>query len=364
MKKLHLSAFLGVVTVLALVAPTWAAGDGSITFGQSTVNIAVGQSFTLDVNFNTGSNQVGVITAEVQFDESVLTLDIPNITHVGSPLAIYPPVVVDQNDAGHVTITGAAFGDANPTAGTGYQGQGLLATLPFTLTAAPSGDTTSITLGSGSSILIDDDNGTTNTLGNTNQVTVNRVQGGGQQPNQPTDTTPPVISAIQGTVASNTSLTITWTTNENTTGTVDYGVSTSLGQSVQSTTTGTAHSVTLSNLIAGTKYYFKITSKDTANNTSSSALQNVTTSGTAPIGGGGTNTGGSTNNTTGNTNKTSNTATTNKTGNSILAPKTGAGTLITVVVVIGLGLAAGAVYFYLAQRSNAAKNQQPPKANL
>ncbi len=81
------------------------------------------------------------------------------------------------------------------------------------------------------------------------------------------DTTPPVISNVATSSVTANSAIITWSTNEKTTSTLAYGTSTStLNHYSYETTPIKAHSVTLTNLSANTKYYFQITSEDESGN--------------------------------------------------------------------------------------------------
>ncbi|WP_407647142.1 DUF4082 domain-containing protein [Goekera deserti] len=84
------------------------------------------------------------------------------------------------------------------------------------------------------------------------------------------DTAPPVVTAVAAT-ATATSATITWTTDEPASSTVQSGTSpTVLG----STTTGPggvlAHSVTVTGLVPGTAYSYRVVSADAAGNSSTS----------------------------------------------------------------------------------------------
>jgi regulation of enolase protein 1 (concanavalin A-like superfamily) len=92
----------------------------------------------------------------------------------------------------------------------------------------------------------------------------------------PPDTTPPVISAVAAT-ASAASATVTWTTNEAATSTVDYGTTTSYGATASSPGSGTSHSVGLSGLSCATTYHFRVRSADAAGNGASSPDSTFTT---------------------------------------------------------------------------------------
>jgi hypothetical protein len=85
------------------------------------------------------------------------------------------------------------------------------------------------------------------------------------------DITPPVITNVVGTPNSNGTATITWTTDEPSDSRVDYGTNaSSLTPNGSNTIMTTSHTITLSGLTAGTTYYFRVTSKDASNNSSTS----------------------------------------------------------------------------------------------
>ena len=78
------------------------------------------------------------------------------------------------------------------------------------------------------------------------------------------DITGPTISSVSSTTASTGSI-VTWTTNENSSTKVDYGLDTSYGSTTSETDTGsgvTSHAVSLSNLSSCTVYYYRVRSKD------------------------------------------------------------------------------------------------------
>lgn len=81
------------------------------------------------------------------------------------------------------------------------------------------------------------------------------------------DNIPPLASSVTSTTTA-TSATITWTTNELASSTVEYGTSTGsrTWRSAVEPSLRTSHSATLSSLAASTTYYFVITSIDEAGN--------------------------------------------------------------------------------------------------
>ncbi len=92
------------------------------------------------------------------------------------------------------------------------------------------------------------------------------------------DTTAPTLSNISASGITTTGATIGWTTNENSDTQVDYGITTSYGQSTTlNTTLLTAHSATLSGLSPQTTYNYRVRSKDAVGNSSVSSNNTFTT---------------------------------------------------------------------------------------
>lgn len=82
----------------------------------------------------------------------------------------------------------------------------------------------------------------------------------------------PVISNIQHSAGTNTA-TITWTTDENASSIVNYGLTAAYGMSVTNSSLVTSHSVTLPNLAEGTYYNFQVQSIDSTNGSNASGNQ-------------------------------------------------------------------------------------------
>ncbi len=81
------------------------------------------------------------------------------------------------------------------------------------------------------------------------------------------DLTPPVISNIVAAPYNNGTATITWTTDEASDSKVDYGTTEGmLDMSATNVNMVTSHSITLTGLAQNTDYYYRVTSKDIANN--------------------------------------------------------------------------------------------------
>ncbi len=96
----------------------------------------------------------------------------------------------------------------------------------------------------------------------------------------------PNISAVTVSGITGTSATITWNTDQASSGVVYYGTTTSYGSSsALNSTLSTSQSVTLSGLLPGTTYDYEVVSTDLAGGTSTSANLTFTTSstGSAPV---------------------------------------------------------------------------------
>jgi len=97
------------------------------------------------------------------------------------------------------------------------------------------------------------------------------------------DTTAPTISAVASSSITQTSATVTWTTNEASDSQVEYGTTTSYGSSTTLNTTDvTSHSVGLTGLTASTTYHYRVKSRDAANNLATGTDNTFTTQ--APAG--------------------------------------------------------------------------------
>ena len=93
----------------------------------------------------------------------------------------------------------------------------------------------------------------------------------------PPDTTAPVISSVTATDITDTSATISWTTDESADSRVDYGLDSTYGSAVSDGSLVTSHSIALTGLDPSTEYHYKVTSADGSGNSASSADLTFTT---------------------------------------------------------------------------------------
>lgn len=95
------------------------------------------------------------------------------------------------------------------------------------------------------------------------------------------------ITNYSVTTKTSNSATITWNTNVPTTGIVSYGTTSSLGSQMIDNNLSTTHSVSISGLTSGAKYYYRITATDSGGKTVTTNVSTFKTSGgTTQTGGG------------------------------------------------------------------------------
>jgi len=98
------------------------------------------------------------------------------------------------------------------------------------------------------------------------------------------DSTDPVISSIQVINIGDNGATVTWTTDEPATSRVDYGETAGYGQSEESASLVTSHSLSITGLDSGSTYHYRVLSIDEADNQATSADDTFeTTDSGAPV---------------------------------------------------------------------------------
>ena len=94
----------------------------------------------------------------------------------------------------------------------------------------------------------------------------------------PADTTPPVVSGVAASSIDSSHATISWTTDEPASSSVEYGTTSAYGSSTDvDGTLASSHSQTLSGLSPGTVYHYRVRSTDAAGNTAVSQDHTFTT---------------------------------------------------------------------------------------
>lgn len=91
------------------------------------------------------------------------------------------------------------------------------------------------------------------------------------------DKTSPVISNIGVIDIKQTSVTVTWETNEDASSVVEYGETAAYGSMKENTNLKKSHSITLTDLTADTSYHFVVKSADSSNNVGVSSDNTFTT---------------------------------------------------------------------------------------
>ncbi len=84
------------------------------------------------------------------------------------------------------------------------------------------------------------------------------------------DTTAPTISDIVVSDVTDSSVKITWTTNESSDSVIDYGKTSDYGSTKSDSSSVTSHSISIDGLSANTTYHYNVKSKDSAGNTGES----------------------------------------------------------------------------------------------
>ncbi len=98
-----------------------------------------------------------------------------------------------------------------------------------------------------------------------------------------TDTSPPLISNLAVINENSNSATISWTTDEIATGRIEYGITTALSTTDSNNTLGIQHNFTLTGLLPGWQYYYRIFSTDNSDNETALPIQKFTTPATTTV---------------------------------------------------------------------------------
>lgn len=102
---------------------------------------------------------------------------------------------------------------------------------------------------------------------------------GGASTSISTDTAPPVISNVQSSNVTDTTATITWTTDESSSSVVEYGSTTSYGSTAAGNSDAISHTVNLTGLLNGSTYHYRVRSADAVGNSGQSGDYTFVTTG-------------------------------------------------------------------------------------
>ncbi len=137
------------------------------------------------------------------------------------------------------------------------------------------------------SVAVDNGNGTDNgaiSVPSTDQRGLTRdasIDIGAYEYGATNDSDPPVISSVAAT-PSDDGVTVTFTTDEDASTIIDYGLTNSVGSSTSEADTSprvTSHSDSVSSLVSCTSYYYRVRSIDAASNTATGDVGTFTTTG-------------------------------------------------------------------------------------
>jgi hypothetical protein len=269
------------------VTVTWTTDQPSnslINYGTTT---AYGSSTTLDTNLVTAhSETITGLAAGTTYDFDVtsataesLSTTSPNSTFTTSATTATPPYV-GYVAAWGINNTGATVTwstDVPATAQLAYgtsTSLGQLSPLQTALTASHGVTLTGLNPGT-EYYFVAQSIGADGATGYSAVMTFTTT---GTQ-----TTPPPVITNIAVTGITNTTATITWTTDQASSSEVNYGVTTTYTlSSTLNSTLVTSHSVTLTGLTPGTLYDFDVMSANSLALSSTSSNATFTTTGTAP----------------------------------------------------------------------------------
>lgn len=262
MKKL-LSKFLitALISTTFLVSnPSNTQAGGSLYVSPSGTSVAGGSSFSLYVRVNATST-VDAVQANLSYPADKLTF---LGSYAGSAFEIQA-----ENSGGGGSIR---IGRGTLAAKSGDQ---LIATISFR--AIPSSGSATVAFTSGSEAV----KGGSVVVSATSGSTIAFTKPAPPPKPKPKDKIAPKISNIKVTNIGLTAATVSWKTNEKATSVVEYGLSKKLGVTTSSTKLKTSHKLVLSSklLFPGTKFFYRVKSKDGAGNETKSKVTSFKTKG-------------------------------------------------------------------------------------
>lgn len=239
-----------------IVAMNLAAGNHTITMAGNADGVEVDRViFTQDTNCvptGTGDNCANPPDATPPIGQISSPADSASVTGT-------VPVTVTASD--DVAVTGVDIYDGSTKLGSATLTSGAGASGTWTY----SWNTSALTVGSSHPLTAHLTDGTNPVTSASHTVTIK-------------DVTPPTITAIASSSVTQTTATVTWTTNEAGDSQVEYGPTTAYGSSTTlNSSRVTAHSTGVSGLSASTTYHYRVKSKDAAGNLATSGDATFTT---------------------------------------------------------------------------------------
>jgi hypothetical protein len=262
MKKL-LSKFLiaALISATFLVSsPSSTQAGGSLYVSPSGTSVAGGSSFSLYVRVNA--------TSTVDAVQANLSYPAEKLTFLGSYAGSAFEIQAESSGGGGSIRIGRGTLSAK-------SGDQLVATISFR--AIPSSGSATVAFTSGSEAV----KGGSVVVSATSGSTITFTEPAPAPKPAPKDKTAPKISNIKVTNIGLTAATVTWKTNEKASSIVEYGPTKKLGLIASSNKLTKTHKVSLSKklLLAGSKYYYQVKSKDKAGNVAKSKVTSFKTKG-------------------------------------------------------------------------------------
>lgn len=250
-------------------------GSGVSTTSWTWVDYQNGTSTSkINAALSAGNHTIKMIgnAANVQLDRVIFTADtscIPTGTgdNCANPPDTTPPSVAISSPANGATIAASSLVTVTATDDVAVSKVELRADGNLVSTDTASPYSFAVNLAAGTHTLIATAYDTTNNSATSSTVTVTVP-----------DTTAPSISAIASGSISQTTATITWTTNEPANSQVEYGTTTYGTSTTLNTSLVTNHSVGLAGLTANTTYHYRVKSRDAAGNLATSGDNTLVTS--------------------------------------------------------------------------------------
>ncbi len=183
MKRLLLSC-LCLVAGLFLVRPVQAVG-ATLSLSPATKNVAVGESFNVDLDIDSGGQAVSSVSAVLTYDTNLLTVVVIPGTAV--------PIAKTTAVGGIITIQSGALSQ-------NFTGSGVIATLNFRTKKAGTAQVAITFTGSSGSSIVTGANGTSNILDLVNNGIYVIGSGGTTTTTMATTTTVPATGTIKETM--------------------------------------------------------------------------------------------------------------------------------------------------------------------